>query len=167
LLLHCLTTLYLEVQTPPLLSLEFSLIGHQREAAKGKRGRQRVRRCWGDFVILGFKKRVLTIILKPGPIRDLAVLHLDRVEEKIKKKKSCMTWRVDLARPDQKLGCNLLIFFFTKTISFWFFKKKLTWWPSQNPKPRPWTRSKNYGFNFVNLSCGSHLFFFVFRIFFT
>jgi hypothetical protein len=54
---------------------------------------------------------VSTIVLKPGgSIRDPVSpgLELGRVEEKIKKEKT----RSDPARPDQKPGCNPLIFFY-------------------------------------------------------
>ena len=52
------------------------------------------------------------------------------------------TWR-DPAKTGQKLDYDLLIFFFTKIISFWFFLKKkwtrATRWPGQNPGSKPWT----------------------------
>jgi len=59
-------------------------------------------------------------------------------------------WRKNGGRKNpawpSKTGCKLVDFcffcFFTKTTSFWFFKKKLTrptQWPGQNPKPGPWT----------------------------
>jgi len=44
-------------------------------------------------------------------------LELGRVEEKTGKGKT----RCDPARPGQKLGCNPLAFFFTKTMSFYFY----------------------------------------------
>jgi len=48
--------------------------------------------------------------LKPDPVVDPTDLRLKpgRVEEKIKKKKT----RCDLVKPNQKLGCNPLIFVF-------------------------------------------------------
>jgi hypothetical protein len=55
--------------------------------------------------------------LKSGPTVDPADLGLKpgRVEEKIKKEKT----RCDPVKPDQKLGCNPLIFvFLIKTILF-------------------------------------------------
>jgi len=67
---------------------------------------------------------IYIIILKPGPSRRVNLgpgrprAGTGRVEEKIGEGKT----RCDPARPDQKPGCNLLIFiyfyFFTKTTSF-------------------------------------------------
>jgi hypothetical protein len=69
---------------------------------------------------------------------------LGRVEEKTGEGK---TW-CDLAGwPDDPVANPLtfifIFFFFTKTTSFWFFKKRTdpikTRWPGQNPEPGSWT----------------------------
>jgi len=53
--------------------------------------------------------------LKTRPIRGWNRVGL----KKIGKEKT----RYDPTKPGKKLGCNPLTFFFTKTTSFWFFKK--------------------------------------------
>jgi len=63
-----------------------------------------------------FKMFILeTIVLKSGPARQpgtrLTGVGPGRVEEKIEKEKTQHN-PIDPARPDQKLDCNLLIFFF-------------------------------------------------------
>jgi len=65
---------------------------------------------------------VKTIVLKPGSTQDQADPGLEpgRVEKKQGKEKPGMT-----QRPGQKLGCNLLTFFFLlKQRRFDFFFKK-------------------------------------------
>ena len=51
-----------------------------------------------------------------------------------------MTWRLDPAKPGQKLDCNLLIFFLSKRRRFDFFKNR-NWpgRPGQNLESRFWT----------------------------
>jgi len=71
-------------------------------------------------------------------------LELRRVLEKIEEVKARgdpadpEDWPGDPVKPNQKLGCNLLIFvFFIKTTMFWFFSKNQNWpgWSGQNSKP--------------------------------
>jgi hypothetical protein len=70
-------------------------------------------------------------------------LESGRVEEKTRKEK---TRRVDLARPGQKPGCNLLTFFFLLKQRNFDLKKKLTRMTRSKPRIQAlyWIKSKNY-----------------------
>jgi hypothetical protein len=66
---------------------------------------------------------------------------LKKKQGKKKSNVTRLTQQVDSARLGQKSGCNPLTFIFTKTTSFWFFKKKnLLERPNQNLKSRSWIR---------------------------
>jgi hypothetical protein len=91
-------------------------------------------------------------------IRDWNRVGLIKKQGKEKLGETRLVRQVDPVRP----GCKLVdfCFFFLLKRRRFDFKKKLTWWPDQNPKPESWTRpARKPGLKTMLLSVNSLCFY--------